>query len=61
VHAGDATNFGSANELVDFLRWFDALPHAQKVFVPGNHDIGLDAGGHDSVHCFWKLGQKNRP
>lgn len=39
IFAGDATNKGSMVELASFARWFNKLPHAKKIFVPGNHDI----------------------
>jgi len=39
VHAGDATDAGTASEVVEFARWFNDLPHPYKVFVPGNHDF----------------------
>lgn len=38
VHAGDALLSGDLDELGHFARWLDSLPHAHKVFVPGNHD-----------------------
>lgn len=38
VHAGDATNRGSLEELVAFFDWFACLPYTHKVYVPGNHD-----------------------
>ncbi len=38
VHAGDALVVGGLPELYSFCKWFGALPHANKVFVPGNHD-----------------------
>ena len=39
VHAGDATNAGTAREVAEFAMWFNDLPHPYKVFVPGNHDF----------------------
>ena len=38
IHAGDATNLGTIEEIVRFARWFAALPHRHKIFVAGNHD-----------------------
>lgn len=38
LHAGDATNQGTFDEIVRFNRWFAALPHRHKIFVAGNHD-----------------------
>lgn len=38
IHAGDATIRGTVDEIVEFNRWFSALPHPYKIFVAGNHD-----------------------
>lgn len=38
IHAGDATNRGTVEEIVYFNEWFAALPHKHKIFVAGNHD-----------------------
>lgn len=38
IFAGDACSYGTGPELIDFARWWNALPHRWKVFVPGNHD-----------------------
>lgn len=39
IHAGDATNTGTIDELQDFFIWFSSLPHEHKIFVAGNHDL----------------------
>lgn len=38
IHAGDATVHGTHEEILEFNRWFAALPHKRKIFVAGNHD-----------------------
>jgi predicted phosphohydrolase len=38
VHAGDATSSGTMHEVIQFLEWFSAQPHAHKIFIAGNHD-----------------------
>lgn len=38
IHAGDFTGNGSAQQAIDFLQWFEALPVKHKIFVAGNHD-----------------------
>jgi 3',5'-cyclic AMP phosphodiesterase CpdA len=38
IHAGDATNRGTVEEIVFFNQWFCRLPHRHKIFVAGNHD-----------------------
>jgi hypothetical protein len=42
IHCGDATMKGSYRELCDFAEWFKWQPHKHKIFVAGNHDLGLD-------------------
>jgi Icc-related predicted phosphoesterase len=39
VHAGDFTNIGHYQDVVDFNEWIRKFPHAHKVVVAGNHDI----------------------
>ncbi|MCS6873594.1 MAG: metallophosphatase domain-containing protein [Pyrinomonadaceae bacterium] len=39
IHAGDATNEGTSEELKEFFDWFCSLPHKTKIFVAGNHDV----------------------
>lgn len=41
IHCGDATNLGTMPEIHDFSMWWNKLPHATKIFVPGNHDFGF--------------------
>lgn len=38
IHSGDALLKGSAQELRQFVPWFDSLKARHKVFVAGNHD-----------------------
>lgn len=38
VHAGDALSHGTRRELSNFLYQYEKLPHAYKIYVPGNHD-----------------------
>jgi hypothetical protein len=59
VHAGDATDFGTAQELIDFYTWMASLDHPIKLFIPGNHDIGLDPTANVQAHCFWTVGRHN--
>lgn len=39
IHAGDATVYGSADEVRRFSEWFAAFPHPHKIFIAGNHDL----------------------
>lgn len=38
VAAGDLTSNGGASEVLRFVKWMGALPHAHKIIVAGNHD-----------------------
>jgi len=50
VHSGDFTDFGTEDEVLDFLNWFILLPYKHKIFVTGNHDLCLwDATGIEDL------------
>lgn len=38
IHAGDATNRGTMEEIIFFNQWFANFSHKYKIFVAGNHD-----------------------
>lgn len=38
IHAGDATNRGTIDEIAAFNEWFAAQPHKVKILIAGNHD-----------------------
>jgi Icc-related predicted phosphoesterase len=42
IHAGDFTSRGHAWQVEEFLEWFTELPHKNKIFIAGNHDITFD-------------------
>lgn len=44
VHCGDFTNRGTDGALKSFLTWLSAQPHEYKVFICGNHEMGIDRG-----------------
>ena len=39
IHAGDFTNHGEQQDIINFATWLRSLPHKTKIVVPGNHDI----------------------
>lgn len=45
VHAGDLSEHGTAGEVEDELAVLEALPHAHKIVIAGNHDFALEEGG----------------
>jgi len=42
VHAGDITNRGKIDEVIDFNKWLGELPHKHKVVIAGNHDWAFE-------------------
>ena len=54
IHAGDLTEYGIEEDLIDFLDWFAKQPCTHKIFVGGNHDECLDT---DRLSKFLKLGK----
>lgn len=38
IHAGDVTSRGTEEEVLRFLKWFEAQPYKHKIFIAGNHD-----------------------
>ena len=53
IHAGDACVCGSSEEVFGFLTWFVARPFAHLIFVPGNHDLILDAEAYLAHGAAW--------
>lgn len=49
IHTGDLTNSGTAAELEDGINWLSSLKAKHKIFVPGNHDQGLDSTHVDGM------------
>ena len=43
VHSGDITEYGTEEEVIDFLDWFCWQPYLYKIFIGGNHDLYLEA------------------
>lgn len=40
IHAGDVSNRGRKNEVLDFMAWFSSLTqYKYKIFIAGNHDF----------------------
>jgi len=44
IHSGDFTNKGNYFAIRDFLSWFVKQPAKYKIFISGNHEIGLERG-----------------
>lgn len=41
IHCGDITLRGEMNIMKDFIDWYREFPHKRKLFIQGNHEIGL--------------------
>lgn len=44
IHSGDWTYKGAIPAMEKFLTWFSNQSHTYKIFIAGNHELGLDAG-----------------
>ncbi|KZW02014.1 metallophosphoesterase domain-containing protein 1 [Exidia glandulosa HHB12029] len=55
IHAGDLTQSGTLPELRSALEWLAAQPHMYKVFIAGNHDVGLNGDCSDLLASFPEL------
>ena len=48
IHSGDAANSRgraeNALEMIDFIKWFETINVKHKIYVPGNHDVSVEAG-----------------
>lgn len=42
IHAGEITEFGTEEEVIDFLQWFAKQTIKYKIFIAGNHDLFLE-------------------
>ena len=42
IFAGDFSFMGKANEIYDFIGWLKDQPHKHKLWIPGNHELGLE-------------------
>jgi Icc-related predicted phosphoesterase len=39
IHAGDMSEMGTKEQLVDFINWFSSFDYRYKVLIAGNHDF----------------------
>jgi len=56
IHAGDATGMGRKNELKAFIEWYSEQDFTHKIYVPGNHDIGLEQNYEERSKWFTDAG-----
>ena len=43
IHAGDFSDWGAINDVIDFGDWLKYLPHKHKIVVAGNHDTCFES------------------
>lgn len=55
LHAGDATNNGTIEEIKIFSSWFQSLPHQHKIFIAGNHDRAFENLEGNAEFLKWLL------
>ena len=48
IHSGDISNYGTLNQINDFLNWYTKLPYTHKIFIAGNHDFGFESIRHNN-------------
>jgi len=39
IHAGDMSEMGTKEQILDFMNWFSSLDYQYKVLIAGNHDF----------------------
>lgn len=49
IHAGDMSGRGTEAEIVDFMDWFSAQPHAHKILIAGNHDFYFENASKEEL------------
>lgn len=59
IHAGDLTEYGTEEEVKDFLRWFAKQPCTYKVFIAGNHDLFFEQANQNKYKIFANLKAEN--
>jgi len=42
IFAGDFSYMGREGEIYDFMNWLGSQPHKHKLWIPGNHELGVE-------------------
>lgn len=42
IHSGDFTKCGQRDEVIQFNKWLEKLPHKHKIVIAGNHELSFD-------------------
>lgn len=49
IHAGDVSNRGKKEEVLDFIQWFSRQAFQYKIFIAGNHDFFFEKAGQEEI------------
>lgn len=49
IHAGDLCGYGTEDEVIVFLKWFEEQPYTHKIFIAGNHDWFFEIYDKESI------------
>jgi Icc-related predicted phosphoesterase len=49
IHAGDISSRGHANEVKDFLDWFEVQEFEHKIMIAGNHDFYFERAAPELI------------
>ena len=49
IHAGDFTNTGEKEQIVDFMDWFASQNYKYKILIAGNHDTTIHKEYYESI------------
>ncbi|WP_348746560.1 metallophosphatase domain-containing protein [Tenacibaculum sp. 190524A02b] len=50
IHAGDVTQSGRENQVIDFLNWYTQLDYEYKIFIAGNHDYFFEQENEEEIN-----------
>ncbi len=59
LHTGDITQYGTKEEVEDFLNWFSKQSATYKIFIGGNHDLYLEQEKSEFKKMLKKYKHKN--
>jgi Icc-related predicted phosphoesterase len=49
IHAGDVSNRGYENEIINFLYWYNELNYKHKILIAGNHDFYFEKTNPETI------------
>lgn len=58
IHAGDFTSMGYLNEIKNFCEWYKNTPYDERIYIAGNHELGLRDNAAESHELLDKYEHK---